>query len=773
MNKLGAKIFHGPKCPPLPATSPPSNAASAAIKSFNSIINRLSSQGAHHEVFLTYTSMLTSNTLPDSFTYPSLIKACTSLKLFSLGILFHQRVVIEGFSSDPYIASSLITFYSRFGSTVYAQKVFDMMPVKNIVPWTAIIGCYSQAGAVDFAFFMHNKMQHEGMKPSSITILAMLSGVFQSIQVECLHSCVVKFGFDDNVVLNNSMLSVYGKCGSVREAKKLFEFMNNRDLVSWNSLISAYAFAGNVTEILRLLYRMRLAGTEPDQQTFTSFVPVIAKEGNIRLGKLVHGQMKIAGFESNVFVETALMAMYLKYGNVDEALRIFERLRDKDVVSWTAMISGLVQNERADMALGVFRQMLMSGVMPSSTTIASALAACAHLGTAKLGHSVHGFVIRKRMALDIPSQNALVTMYAKCGCLQRGFSVFNMMEERDVVSWNAIVAANAQNGNLGQALSFFNEMRAALQKPDSITVVSLLQACASIGAYQQGKWIHNFVIRSCLGPCIMIDTALVDMYSKCGDLDTAGKCFDQMQQHDLVSWSTIIAGYGSHGEGEKALEMYSRFLNDGFKPNPVIFLSILYACSHNGLVDEGLSLFESMEKDFRIKPEIEHRGCIIDLLCRAGRVEDAYDFYKRLFPEPFVDALGIILDACRTKKNAELADVIAEEISLLKPVDPGKYVQLANSYASMANWEGVGEAWVQMRSLGLKKTPGWSFIELHGTITTFFRGHVNHSQCEDIMLVLKILSKEIRELAFSPDQQDLFVDSEVTYNMDLHSRRLQ
>lgn len=766
MNKFTARFFQAPKPPPPPpeAAIPPFAvaAASSATKSFNSKINRLSLDGAHHEVLHTYTSMLNSKVPPDAFTYPSLIKACTLLKLFSWGLLFHQRLVIDGFSSDPYISSSLITFYSRLGRTKDAQKVFDMMPVKNVVPWTAMIGCYSRDGDMNSAFLLQRKMQCEGIKPSSITILALLSGVYEIFQVESLHTCVVKYGFDYNLDLINCMLTVYGKCGRVEDAKKLFEFMDNKDIVSWNSLISTYALSGNLIEILRVLYGMRVAGILPDQQTFTSVVPVMAKQGNIRLGKVVHGQILIGGFESSIHIEASLMAMYLKYGNVNEALRIFERAREKDSVSWTAMISGLVQNELYDLALELFQQMLISGVMPSGTTMASVLAASAHLGTPKLGHSVHGYMIRQRI-IDIPSLNALVTMYAKCGYLQQSIYVFDMMEERDVVSWNAIVAANAQNGNLSQAFSCFSEMRAAREMPDSITVVSLLQACSFIGAYQQGKWIHSFVIRTCLGPCIMIDTALVDMYSKCGNLDTARKCFDQMPQRDLVSWSAMIVGYGSHGEGEKALQMYSRFLADGYKPNSVIFLSVLYACSHNGLVEQGLHLFESMERDFRVKPDLEHRGCIIDILCRAGRVEDAYEYYKKLFPEPFVDALGIVLDACRAKGKNNLADVVAEEISRLKPVDPGKYVQLANSYASMAKWDAVGETWVQMRSLGLKKTPGWSFIELHGTITTFFRGHVYHSQLDDenIMLILKILSKEIREVAVCPKYQaDFFLNLE-------------
>lgn len=305
---------------------------------------------------------------------------------------------------------------------------------------------------------------------------------------------------------------------------------------------------------------------EPDQQTFGALVSATARQDNLAMGKLVHAHILTSGFELDTPVETLLIVMYLKYGNLDEAYTIFEQTSDKDTILWTTMISGLVQNECADKAISLFKRMLISKVMPSTATIASALAACAHLGSFNLGTSIHGYIIRQRLPVDIPTQNSLVSMYSKCGHLEQSCILFNMMDKRDVVSWNAIVSGHAQNGNLCKAMCLFNEMRIALERPDSITVVSLLQACASIGAYHQGKWIHSFVIRSCLGSCILVDTTLVDMYSKCGNLNNARKCFDRMLQHDLVSWSTIIAGYGSHGKGETALEMYVEFLKAGLKP---------------------------------------------------------------------------------------------------------------------------------------------------------------------------------------------------------------
>ncbi|KAK4485071.1 hypothetical protein RD792_007679 [Penstemon davidsonii] len=756
MSKLKLPYLH-PLKPPLIA------AATTATKSLNANISRLSAQGFHREVVITAASMLNSTTTPpDAFTYPSLLKACTSLSLISLGSSLHQHVIVNGFSSDPYISSSLINFYAKFNNVKYAQKVFDIMPHRNIVPWTAIIGCYSRSRDMKNAFFMYNSMQYEGIQPSSVTILNMLSGVSDSRDADILHASVTKCGYICDVVLMNCLLSVYAKCGRVEDARELFELLDDRDIVSWNSLINAYSMLGDCGEVLDLIFRMRHGNIEPDRQSFGSLISAVAREGSVEVGRVVHGQIVTSGFGLDKHVQTSLVVMYSRCKKVDEALQIFERAGDKDMVLWTSMISGLVQNDKADKALTVFREMLVSRVVPSTGTMACVLASCGQLGYIKLGTSIHCYMLRQKMSVDIPTQNSLVSMYAKCGHLQHSLAVFSMMKERDVVSWNAIVAGYAQNGFLSEALYLFNEMRVACQKPDSITVVSLLQACASTGAYHQGKWIHNFVLRSYLGPCIRIGTALVDMYAKCGDLNSARKCFDRMPKHDTVSWSTIIAGYGSHGKGETALEMYSEFLHNGLVPNDVICLAVLYACSHNGLVDRGLILFESMKNDYKIDPKIEHCACVVDLLCRAGRVQDAYEFYRELFEEPMVDVLGILLDACRNYGKVELGDIIVKEISELEPVDAGKYVQLAHSFASMDRWDGVGEAWVQMRSLGLRKLPGWSFIEMQGTITTFFTRHNSHPQYADIVSILRNLTNDTKKLVSTSEQEELLaLDSNV------------
>ncbi|XP_022989321.1 pentatricopeptide repeat-containing protein At4g04370 isoform X2 [Cucurbita maxima] len=731
-----------------------------STKSFNALINRLSSQAAHHQVLQTYISMLNTNTPPDAYTFPSLLKACTLLNSFSDGLSIHQSVIVNGLSHDSYIGSSLISFYAKFGCIHLGRKVFDTMPERNVVPWTAIIGCYSRQGDVGIAFTMFKQMRESEIHPTSVTFLSLLPGISELPLLQGLHCLIILYGFGSDLALSNSMVCMYGRCGSVDYATSLFESMDSRDIVSWNSLLSAYSKIVGIEEILQLVHAMRIEGIKPDKRTFCSVLSASATKCDIRLGKLVHGLVLKHGLDMDQQVETTLVVLYLKCSCLDFALKVFESSIEKDVVLWTAMISGLVQNDCSDNALEVFYRMVESNVKLGTATLASTLAACAQLGCYHIGTSIHGYILRQGIMFDIPAQNSLVTMYAKCNRLEQSCAIFNKIVEKNLVSWNAIIAGHAKNGYLNKAIFFFTEMRAtSFQRPDSITVTSLLQACGSAGALCQGKWIHNIIFRSSLIPCIMTETALVDMYFKCGDVETAQKCFDSMLQKDLVTWSTLITGYGFNGKGEIALRKYSEFLGTGMEPNHVIFLSVLSACNHSGLINQGLSIYESMAKDFSMPTNLEHRACIIDLLSRAGKVEEAYSFYNRMFEEPSIDVLGILLDACRVNGNVELGEVISRDMFELKPVDAGNYVQLAHSYASTSRWDGVEVAWTQMRSLGLKKLPGWSCIEVDGTSFTFFSVHNSHPKIEEIVWTVKLLSKDIRKM---------HIESEISWDSTIY-----
>ncbi|KAK4746390.1 hypothetical protein SAY87_012702 [Trapa incisa] len=684
---------------------------------------------------------------PDPLSFPRLLKACTSLSLYPLGLSLHQHIVVSGFAADAYIASSLINFYAKFGFVDNAQKVFDRMPDRTVVPWTTIIGCYSRTGNTHRSFALFSCMRREGVAPTSVTLIGMLScDSLELCQVKCLHCFSVLCSFDSDLILLNSLLNGYGKMGSIHSAELLFELMGQKDIISWNIMISAYAEKGYAEKAVQLLSKMRMAGRQPDQQTFG---PLSATMGNLKLGKSLHGHILRTGLSFDVHLETSLMIMYLKCGSSKNAIQIFDHAQERDAIQWAALISGLVQNDCAEKAVAVFSLMLESGELPSSAALASLLSASAHLGSYSLGTSIHGYILRRKLLVDLTVENSLITMYAKCDHMEKCWVVFYKMVNKDIVSWNAIITGCAQSGHIGKAFSLFNAMRKVLEKPDTITVISLLQVCASTGGLQHGKWIHSYILRLCILPCIKVETALVDMYSKCGKMGYAQKCFTGMPEKDLISWAALIAGYGCHGEGEVALRLYFEFLQSGSLPNDVLFLSVLSACSHTGLVEQGLQLYHSMSVNFRIEPRLEHKACIVDLLCRSRRVEEAYGFYKKAFIGVEFDVLGILLDACRANGLKELGDDIAQELSRLRPENAGSFVQLVHNYASMNRWDSVGKVWTRMRALGLRKPAAWSFIELCKSITTFFAGHSSHPQLEEIISVLRSLNGEMETMEIS------------------------
>ncbi|PKU83767.1 pentatricopeptide repeat-containing protein At4g04370 [Dendrobium catenatum] len=691
-------------------------------------------------------SIATAPSHPNDF--PPLLKTCASLSLLPVGHILHQRAVVLGLTAEPYLATSLLHMYAVNGRISDAHRVFDQMPIKNVVPYSALISAYCRSANLNMAFCTYNKMLNDGIRPNSVTLLGLISGISDLYLLQSLHALVSHFGFEKDLIIMNSMMNVYSLCGRADFARMLFDSMPFKDCISWNSMIAGYSRNGEVKSSMDLIHKMRLAGFFPDQQTYGSLLSLFTNNTrcSVQLGCLIQALVITSGFVSDFHLLTSLVSLYLKFGKLDYAFKLFDLSSEKDVVLWTAMISGLAHNDRADEALLVFHKMISTGLTPLNTTIASAVSASAQLGMFRIGASIHGFIVRQKLALDTAAENSLITLYMKCSHMRQGQQLFELMQNRDLVSWNAVVSGFAHNGHLEEAFYFFIRMISVMQTPDTITIVSLLQSCASLGALHQGRSIHNFMIRHELNCSLSMETSLVDMYSKCGDIKTAQKCFNRMLEQDMVSWSVIIAGYGSHGMGDVALRMYSRFLSTEMKPNNVMFLSVLSACSHSGLVSEGLAIFNSMKEEFGIQPWIEHCGCVVDLLCRAGNVEEAFRFFRRMSLMANADVLGIILDACRASGGADLAEEVVKEMIKLKPESSGSYLQLAHNYAAMNCWDGFGQTLTRMRTLGLKKIPGWSFVEVNGSKNTFFAYDASHPQWDDILLLLKTFHYEMKDI---------------------------
>eukprot|EP01018_Ginkgo_biloba_P028267 Gb_24755 [translate_table: standard] len=593
--------------------------------------------------------------------------------------------------------------------------------------------------------------------------------------LEQVHAHMLIIGLQQDIFLGTKLVSKYSMCGSVEKARLVFDKISRRNVFLWNAMIIGCARNGRSQETLSLYYQMRQAGIHPNNFTFPVALKACAALSALQEGKEIHYHIVRTGVDSNIFVGTALIDMYVKCKSIENARQVFDKMPVRDVVLWTAMIVGYVQNGLANEALTLFWQMQIADVKPDSLTMASVLSACAQLGVVNQGKRIHDYIIRSGLESDVSVSNSLVAMYAKCGSLEIARQLFDKMSKRDVISWNAMIAGYAQNGHANEALRLFDQMQQVDMKPDSVTMVSVLPACSHLGALQQGKWIHDYINRNGFESDVSVSTALIDMYAKCGSIEIARNVFDNMSKRDVVSWSAMISGYGMHGHGKDALALFIQMLETGIKPNDVTFISVLSACSHAGLVNEGWQYFDCMTQDYHITPRVEHYSCMVDLLGRAGCLDEAHDFVNNMPLEPHVGVWGALLGACRIHCNIELGEQVANRLFYLDPEHVGYYVLLSNIYAEAGRWDDVTKVRTMMKERGLEKTPGCSLIEINNRVHAFLVGDKSHPQSEKIYATLETLTRQMEEAGYVPNTKFVLhdVEEEVKeYMLCIHSEKL-
>eukprot|EP01018_Ginkgo_biloba_P022310 Gb_32475 [translate_table: standard] len=496
---------------------------------------------------------------------------------------------------------------------------------------------------------------------------------------------------------------------------------------------------------------------------------------NIKELKQLHAHIFRSGLENKIGLWTKLVSMYAMCGSMENSRRVFDRIYHRDVFLWNSMIREYARNGPCEEALALYYQMQRAGVKPDKFTFPFVLNACAGLSSLQEGMEIHGHIVKLEFDLDVYVGAALIHMYAECRKIEYARQVFDKMSRRDVASWNAMIAGYVHNGHANEALVLFQEMQLEDMTPNLVTVVSVLPACAQLAALQEGMRIHDFITRSGFGSDVSVGNALIDMYAKCGSIVIARQMFDKMSKRTVVSWNTMIAGYGMHGHGEDAVALFSQMQRIGMKPNHITFIGILSACSHAGLVDKGWQYFDCMIQDYCITPRLKHYACMVDLLGRAGCLEEAENFIKRMPIEPSADVWGALLGACRIHCNIELGERVAEHLFPLVSENDGYYVLLSNIYAAAGRWDDVTKVRAMIKDRGLKKTPGCSLIEINNKIHAFFVGQKLHPQSENIFATLDTLAGQMKEAGYVPDTNYVLhdVDEEVKERMlSTHSEKL-
>ncbi|OVA17385.1 Pentatricopeptide repeat [Macleaya cordata] len=564
------------------------------------------------------------------------------------------------------------------------------------------------------------------------------------------------------------------------------KYVDKTDIFAWNSVIAELARSGDSVEALRAFSSLRKLSLKPNRSTFPCAIKSCSALSDLNSGKQTHQQALIFGYECDLFVSSALIDMYSKCSELNAARKLFDKILHRNVVSWTSMITGYVQNDNAHEALLLFKDFLReeSGieverereVSMDSVAMVSVLSACSRVSGTGITKGVHGFLIKNGFEVDLGVGNTLIDAYAKCGDLGVSRKVFDEMTQRDVVSWNSIIAIYAQSGQSMEALEVFYEMlRARDVDYNVVTLSAVLLACAHSGALQLGKCIHDQVIKMGFEEDVFAGTSIIDMYCKCGRVEMARKAFDLMKEKNVKSWTAMIAGYGMHGLAREALEVFYEMQRVGVKPNYITFVSVLAACSHAGLVEEGWHWFKTMNQEFGIEPGVEHYGCMVDLLGRAGFLNEAYDLIKGMKMKPDFVVWGSLLGACRIHKNVELGEISATKLFKLDPNNCGYYVLLSNIYADAGRWADVERVRVSIKDHGLVKPPGFSLVEAKGRVHVFLVGDREHPQHEEIYMYLERLLVKMQEAGYVPDTASVLHDvdkEEKETVLRVHSEKL-
>ncbi|OAY52024.1 pentatricopeptide repeat-containing protein At5g16860 [Manihot esculenta] len=757
---------------------------------------------------------------------PALLKQCKSV--FQANLI-HQQALIQGLFT--HLSINLISTYLALNAPSHALSLLQRLTPSSssVFWWNALIRRAVRLGLLHHSVSLFCRMLSLGWSPDHYTFPFVFKacGELPSFRHgSSLHAVVCSNGFESNVFVCNAVVTMYGRCGALNHARQMFDEMcmsEIYDLVSWNSIITAYMQSGDSNSVLGLFHRMCEVGDKdirPDPVSLVTVLPVCASMGAWLCGKQVHGYALRSGLFDDVFVGNSLVDMYAKCGMMHEACKVFELMREKDVISWNAMVTGYSQIGRFEDALTlfeemreqnieldvvswsaviagyaqrglgyeameVFRQMQICGSKPNEVTLVSLLSGCASVGALLHGKEIHCYAIKCILNFDNSDPrdehsaiNAIIDMYTKCKSIDVGRAIFDSIlpKDRNVVTWTTMIGGYSQHGEANDALELFSQMLKEDRsvKPNAFTISCALMACARLAALRFGRQIHAYVLRNKYD-VLFVANCLIDMYSKSGDIDIARSVFDNMKQRNAVSWTSLITGYGMHGQGAEALKVFYDMRKEGLVPDGITFLVVLYACSHSGMIDEGNKYFNGMIKNFGVIPGEEHYACMVDLLGRAGRLDEAMKLIDEMPMKPGPIVWVALLSGCRKHANVELGEYASNRLLEMESENDGSYTLLSNIYANARRWKDVSRIRSLMKHTGIKKRPGCSWVQGKKGHATFFVGDRTHPQSKQIYAILTELIRRIKVIGYVPETSFALHDVDDEEKGDLlseHSEKL-
>nr|GLL41069.1 pentatricopeptide repeat-containing protein At4g14850-like isoform X1 [Ipomoea trifida] len=580
--------------------------------------------------------------------------------------------------------------------------------------------------------------------------------------------------------ISNHLINLYSKLGVLNSAQLVLSLTptRHRSVVTWTALIAGSVQNGHFAAALLHFCDMRRDRIQPNDFTFPCLFKASAFLKSPFIGQQIHALAIKSSLILDVFVGCSAFDMYSKTGIRELADKVFEEMPDRNIATWNACISNAVLDGRHNDAVNKFVELLRVGEEPpNSITFCAFLNACSDGFYLKLGMQLHGNVIRRGYGLDVSVLNGLIDFYGKCHDVESSELVFDSMDERNGVSWCSLLAVYEQNDLGEKALKIFLKAREEGIKPTEFMVSSVLSACAGLAAFELGRSIHGLVVKACIEENVFVGSVLVDMYGKCGCIEDCERAFYEMPERNLVTWNALIGGYAHQGHANMALDLFEDMTRktQDVVPNYVTFVCVLTACSRAGAVETGMDIFEAMKDKYGIEPGAEHYACVVDMLGRAGMVERAYEFIKRMPIWPTVSVWGALLGACRVHGKPELGKIAADNLFQIDPQDSGNHVILSNMFASSGRWEEANLVRKEMKDIGIKKGAGYSWISVQNSVHVFRAKDTSHVKYQEILAMLAKLKREMKAAGYIPetnlalyDLEEEEKESEVWY----HSEKL-
>ncbi|XVF58352.1 hypothetical protein PTKIN_Ptkin07bG0059700 [Pterospermum kingtungense] len=560
--------------------------------------------------------------------------------------------------------------------------------------------------------------------------------------IKQLQAQIIKQNLHQDLYIAPKLISAFSLCRQLTLALNVFNQIQDPNVHLYNTLIRACVQNSQPSLAFSFFFEMQWNGILADNFTY----PFLLKACNdLKTVEMIHSQIEKNGFSSDIFVPNALIDSYSKFGElgIKKAFKLFMLMKDRDVVSWNSMMGGFLKVGELREARKLFGEMPERDMVSWNTILD---------GCVKAGEMEEAFELFQKMPQrNVVSWSTMVMGYSKAGDMDMARVLFDRMPVKTLVPWTIIISGYAEKGLAKEAIELYDQMEHGGLELDDGTFISILAACAESGLLAVGVKVHDLIERLRFRHSIAVCNALIDMYAKCGILDKALGVFNGMVKRDVVSWNAMLQGFAMHGRGKEALDIFSRMKKEGFQPDKVTFVGVLCACTHAGFIDEGVELFYVMEKDYGIVPQIEHYGCIIDLLGRGGCLKEAFRLVQTMPFVPNAIIWGTLLGACRLHNAVELAEKVLDHLLKLDPSDPGNYSMLANIFAAEGDWDNVASVRLRMKSIGVQKPSGASSIEIDNEVHEFTVFDRSHPKFDRICQIIDRLREDLKQVAHPKD----------------------